>query len=200
LYFSAAPKTTLLCLATLLFLAIITTMGEKIIKPLRDDPTATEVDRKYIHRTYEIAKSAMANGNHPFGALLVCGGEIIAEFENAVVTSRDVTKHAETGLVSLSSQKFDREILSQSTLYTSTEPCVMCCGAIHWLSIARMAYGTSSTQLVKILGGNDEGISSKEIFARINPKLEITGPIMEAEGIEIHQSFWPEFLRNATRQ
>lgn len=172
-------------------------MNQQIIKPLPDDPTATEADRNYIRRTYEIAKSAMANGNHPFGALLVYSGEIIAEFENAVVTSRDVTKHAETGLVGLASQKFDPEILSQSTLYTSTEPCVMCCGAIHWLGIARMVYGTSSAQMAKSQGDNDAGFSCKEIFSKINPSLKISGPLLEAEGIKIHQSFWPAFLKHA---
>ena len=45
--------------------------GRIDIKTLTDDQMSTEVDREFIRRTYDIAQSAVANGNHPFGALLV---------------------------------------------------------------------------------------------------------------------------------
>jgi tRNA(Arg) A34 adenosine deaminase TadA len=33
------------------------------------------------------------------------------------------------------------EVLETATLYTSTEPCVMCSGAICWAGIGRVVYG-----------------------------------------------------------
>ena len=112
------------------------------VKALPDDPLSTPADQEFIRRAYEIARSAHAHGNRPFGALLVHNGKRIAEYENRVNISGDVTQHAETGLVALATPKFSLDILSQSILYTSTEPCIMCCGAIYWADIPKMVYGT----------------------------------------------------------
>ena len=58
-----------------------------------------------MKRACELASSAIEHGNHPFGALLVRDGEILLEFENQVITSGDVTQHAETGLIGLATPK-----------------------------------------------------------------------------------------------
>ena len=168
---------------------------QEVFRALPDDPAAIEADKKFIRRTYEIAKSAVVKGNHPFGALLVFNEKIIAEIENSVVTSKDVTKHAETGLVSFATQKFDKDTLSRSILYTSTEPCIMCCGAIHYSGITKIVYGTTSSQMVKLLDGEYRGIPSKEVFARINPKVKVVGPVLEDIGLKIHKDFWPKFYQ-----
>ncbi|NIO06489.1 MAG: nucleoside deaminase [Deltaproteobacteria bacterium] len=151
-----------------------------------DDSRTTESDREFIRRTYEIAKNAVFKGNHPFGALLVHQGKNVAEFENAVVTSRDVTQHAETGLVAEVTKQFASEVLRESTLYTSTECCVMCCGAIHWAGIPRLVYGVTGSQARKVLGREYTGIPSREIFQRIDPKMIVVGPVMEDDGLKVH--------------
>ena len=156
------------------------------IETLPDDPSCTEVDREFIRRTYAIAQNAVANGNHPFGALLIYNGTNIIEFEHAAVTTRDLTKHAETGLVAAATQQFSREILSQSTLYTSTECCIMCCGAAHWAGFPKIVFGTSASQARKAVGREYEGIPCKEVFQRINPKMIVVGPVMEEEGLKVH--------------
>ncbi len=156
------------------------------LKALPDDPISTEVDREFIRRTYDIAQSAVANGNHPFGALLVHKGKNIMEFENAVVTTRDVTKHAETGLVAVATQQISREILSESVLYTSTECCIMCCGAVHWAGIPKLVYGVTANHARQVVGREYEGIPCKEVFQRINPSMTVVGPLMEEEGLKVH--------------
>jgi tRNA(Arg) A34 adenosine deaminase TadA len=155
------------------------------LKALPDDPMSTEVDREYILRTYELARSAVVNGNHPFGALLVYKGKIIIEFEHSAVTTRDLTKHAETGLVSVATQQISREILSESTLYTSTECCIMCCGAVHWAGIPKIVFGTTASQARYVVGREYKGIPCKEVFQRINPTVTVVGPLMEEEGLKI---------------
>ncbi|MFB3109501.1 MAG: nucleoside deaminase [Candidatus Binatia bacterium] len=156
------------------------------LKALPDDPMSTEVDREYILRTYELARSAVVNGNHPFGALLVYKGKIIIEFEHSAVTTRDLTKHAETGLVAVVTQQFYRNILSESILYTSTECCIMCCGAIHWAGILKLVYGVTASHARKAVGREYEGIPCKEVFQRINPTVTVVGPLMEEEGLKVH--------------
>ena len=156
----------------------------------------TDEHHPFIPRAYELARSAVAHGNHPFGALLVRDGAILAECENEVVTSGDVTRHAETGLVAKVSQELDADELATSTLVTSTEPCIMCCGAIHWAGIGAVVFGVRSREMVKTFDGTYQGIPCRDVFARINPSVAIEGPVMEDEGLRLHRGFWPDFLRS----
>jgi len=126
--------------------------------------------------------------------LLVKDGKILAEYSNCVISTGDVTKHAETGLISTFSPKIPRETFVQSTLYTSTEPCAMCCGAIFFSGIGRVVYGTSEAPFLKTMGlpPDADPLTSHELIHRISPSTKVLGPLMEAEGLEIHQDFWPK--------
>ena len=163
--------------------------GQMNLKALPDDPQSTELDREFVRRTYEIARGAGADGGRPFGSVLVHEGKIIAEFKNIVNETGDVTQHAETGLVALATQKFSREVLSESTLYTSTEPCIMCCGAVYWGGISRMVYGTTSSQMSLLLGREYMSIPAREVFERIQPGVKVIGPVLEEKGLEIHAQY-----------
>ncbi len=156
------------------------------LKALPDDPLSTPADQEFIRCAYEIARSAHAHGNRPFGALLVHDGKTIAEYENRVYTSGDVTQHAETGLVALATPQFSPDILSQSILYTSTEPCIMCCGAIYWAGIPKMVYGTTASQMSQLLDSDSASLPAREVFQRIHPQMVVVGPVMEEEGLKVH--------------
>jgi tRNA(Arg) A34 adenosine deaminase TadA len=158
-----------------------------------DDPGCTAQDRVYMARAYELARHAVTHGGGPFGALLVKDGKILAEYSNCVHSTRDVTKHAETGLISAFSPKIDRETFAQSTLYTSTEPCTMCCGAISFAGIGRVVFGTSEAPFLQVMGVPPEPdpLTSREILRRISPAVKVLGPLMEAEGLTIHEEYWP---------
>ena len=155
------------------------------------DDQPTIVDRNCITRTYELARAAVARGNHPFGALLSYQGRILDEYANEVMTSKDITRHAECGLVSRASASMAPAVLARATLYTSTEPCIMCCGAIHWAGIARIVFGVRAVKMMEAIDEPYRGFPSREIFARINPEVSIRGPFLEEEGFTIHQEYWP---------
>ena len=117
---------------------------------------------------------------------MVHDGKTIAEYENKVNTSGDVTQHAETGLVAVASPKFSSDILSESTLYTSTEPCIMCCGAIYWAGIPKMVYGTTASQMSKLLERKYFALPAREVFQRIRSQTVVVGPVLEEEGLKVH--------------
>ena len=97
------------------------------------------VDETLLLRAIQLARAARDGGNHPFGALLAGADGVVAlEAENTVVTGSDATGHAETNLVRLASRAHTRDELAAMSLYTSTEPCAMCAGAIYWSGIARV--------------------------------------------------------------
>ena len=145
--------------------------------------------QQFIKKTYQLAQTAIDNGNHPFAALLVVNGEIILSAQNTVNSDNDVTRHAELNLVSLASQQFDTEVMSQATLYTSTEPCAMCSGAIFWAGISTVVYGCSAKKLGEIASGSFV-VPCQELFNHGDRTTLVIGPILENQGAEIHQSFW----------
>jgi tRNA(Arg) A34 adenosine deaminase TadA len=161
--------------------------------PSVDDPGCTAEDRLYMARAYELARYAMSHGGGPFGALLVKDGKILAEYSNCVHSTGDVTKHAETGLISAFSPRIDRATFAKSTLYTSTEPCAMCCGAVCFAGIGRVVYGTSEAPFRQVMGlpPDPNPLTSHEILHRIAPEVKVLGPLMEAEGLAVHEEYWP---------
>jgi tRNA(Arg) A34 adenosine deaminase TadA len=131
----------------------------------------------------------MQRGDHPFGALLVHQGEVVLTAKNSVNSQQDLTRHAELNLVSQAGRQFRDEFLSQCTLYTSTEPCVMCAGAIYWTGIRRVVYGCSAAALGRVTGGQLL-IPCRRIFEQGKQPTQVIGPILEEEGFEIHRQFW----------
>lgn len=142
-----------------------------------------------IKRCYELARDAVAHGNHPFGALLWKDGRVLMEAENTVVTEMDVTGHAELNLVRRASKRLDPEALTGSTLYTSTEPCVMCQGAIYWAGIPRIVYGVAGSSLAELQDASWY-VASRDNYRHMHAAIEVTGPVLEDEGMEIHRRFW----------
>jgi len=157
-----------------------------------EEVTARDLD--LLRRSLDIARRARKNGNHPFGALLAApDGEILLEAENTVVTGRDCTGHAETNLMRLASPGHSPDFLAGCTLYTSTEPCAMCAGAIFWGNVRRVVFGLSEAGLYAIIGGETEEkllIPSRDLFARGAKPIEVIGPLLEDEARRVHDGFW----------
>jgi tRNA(Arg) A34 adenosine deaminase TadA len=126
----------------------------------------TAIDEKLIRLTLKIAQSAVEHGNHPFGALLADkSGKVVLEAENRVTTGKDFTAHAETELIRKAGSEIPSEILKDLTLYTSTEPCVMCSGAICWSGLKRVVYGCPETTL-QIYAGKYLSVPCRDTFTR----------------------------------
>lgn len=142
----------------------------------------------FIRQSNRLAEQAVQKGNHPFGALLVLDDRAVLTAENSVVTGGDWSGHAELNLVKLGMRDLDAQTLSRSTLYTSTEPCAMCSGAIYRAGILRVVFGCSSETLASITKRPLE-ITSRQIFA-LGRRVEVSGPILEDECAELHRRYW----------
>jgi tRNA(Arg) A34 adenosine deaminase TadA len=150
-------------------------------------------DRARLQRAVALAREARDGGNHPFGALLVTPDGTVLEARNTVVTEADPTGHAETNLVRLAGS-LDRARLAGSTLYTSTEPCAMCAGAIYWSGIGRMVFALSEEGLAAMVDAEDGipplRLPSREVFARGGRTIEVAGPVDLPAAIAVHEGFW----------
>jgi tRNA(Arg) A34 adenosine deaminase TadA len=159
----------------------------------------TSADLHHLRRALALASAAREHGNHPFGALLVGGGgadvgEIFCEAENTVVTTGDVTGHAETNLIRIACARVGAAARSTATLYTSTEPCAMCAGAIHWAGIGRIVFALSEDDLYGFVGPSPEHLRlpCRHLFSHTARAVMIEGPATEldAEARAVHAGFW----------
>jgi tRNA(Arg) A34 adenosine deaminase TadA len=166
---------------------------------LRDETEMRQImnnaDIEHLRKAIAVAWRARHHGNHPFGALLVdAHNQLVLEAENTVITGRDSTGHAETNLVRMATHLLSPEELAQHTLYTSTEPCGMCAGAIHWSQIGRVVYALSETDLYKLVGPSPEHLllPCREVFAHSQQPIEVLGPCpeLEEEARAVHAGFW----------
>ena len=153
------------------------------------------VDEAYLERAVALAWDARKRGDEPFGAVLVAPDGTVAEALNSTVSRSDPTGHAETNLVRLAGG-WDPAALRGSTLYTSTEPCAMCAGAIYWSGIGRMVFAFSSDELGTLVGGDDGvpplRLSSREVFARGGRPIVVDGPAGLTSAADVHRDFWKQ--------
>ena len=152
-------------------------------------------DIEHLRLAIAVAAQAREHGNHPFGALLVGPDQrVLLQAENTVITGRDITGHAETNLVRMAGQARAQKELALCTLYSSTEPCAMCAGAIHWSGIGRVVYALSETDLYEMVGPSPEHLylPCREVFAHTQRAVEISGPAasLEKEARAVHKGFW----------
>ena len=92
---------------------------------------------RFMRLTIEEADKGGAEGNSAVGSIIVENDTVIGVGRNLALASHDPTAHAET--VALRNAKLTD--LAGHTLYTTYEPCPMCCGAI-------MASGISTLVMV----------------------------------------------------
>ena len=154
-----------------------------------------EIDRVYLLASLDVARRAREAGNHPFGAVLVSpDGNLLLEAGNTVNTHRDCTAHAETNLVRMASQHYEPAYLTRCTLYTSTEPCAMCAGAIYWCGIGRVVYALSEQGLRIMTGADPQNptldLPCREVFNSGQRPVQVDGPYLEDLACEVHAGFW----------
>lgn len=174
-------------LALLLALATGGRAAAGLPSALPDDPSCTPRDRELISRTYELARTSANSGNGGHGALLLKDGRVLMEFSSATTSTGDVTQHAETGLISLASRTHGLKVFEGAVLYTSEEPCIMCCGSIRAAGLRSFVYGTTARQ-ARIVAGRpvpDNLLECREVYSRLEYPIAIRGPLLESEGLQL---------------
>ena len=97
--------------------------------------------------------------------------------------------------VRAASRRYDEASLGGCTLYTSTEPCAMCAGAIYWSGIGRVVFALSGAALNAMVEGDEEAelsLSCREVFARGGRAIHVSRPHLDEEARAVHEGFWGE--------
>lgn len=95
----------------------------------------------FMEMALEETQKAVAEGNDPYGCVIVRGDTVVARGHNMVPTTKDVTAHSERVTVQKATQALGNVDLSGCTLYTNWEPCPMCAGAILNANVGTVVIG-----------------------------------------------------------
>ena len=99
----------------------------------------TSVHERFMRAALAEAARGGAEGNIAVGSVVVRDDTVVAGGRNLEAATNDPTAHAEVVAVREASRALGRRDLSGHTLYTTFEPCPMCCGAIMASGITTLA-------------------------------------------------------------
>ena len=89
----------------------------------------------------EEAERGATEGNVAVGSILVAPERVVARGRNLVTSTSDPTAHAETVALRQAGEQLGHTDFSNLTLYTTFEPCPMCCGAILASGVHKLVMG-----------------------------------------------------------
>ena len=95
----------------------------------------------YMRVALEEAEQGAAEGNSAVGSILVRAKTVVARGRNLVTSTSDPTAHAETVALRHAGEQLGHTDFSKLTLYTTFEPCPMCCGAILASGVQTLVMG-----------------------------------------------------------
>ncbi len=95
-------------------------------------------DQYYMQRCLELAQKAKEEGESAIGSIVILEGKIIGEAYEMSRQLKDVTRHAEV-LAILDALKYT-DNLSQATIYSNVEPCVLCSYMIRHHKMKRVVF------------------------------------------------------------
>lgn len=152
------------------------------------------LQENFVKRAIQVSRESVTHGNQSFGAILVDSeGHELLSAENTELTY-GFLGHAEMNLMrKVIENNIPEEKLKSCTIYTSTEPCLMCTGAIFRSKVGNVVYACSSERMSeiinsgKILTGTKK--SFKDLVTSYQRNINIIGPILEDEASEVHVQF-----------
>jgi len=99
------------------------------------------VDVEYMRQAILQAEAARARNEVPVGAILVNQGQVVARAANRPIDACDPTAHAEIEALRAGARALGSYRLTDSVLYVTLEPCLMCAAAIVHARVQRLVFG-----------------------------------------------------------
>ena len=148
---------------------------------------------QFMQMALEEADKAGSEGNIAVGSVITSGDSVVARGRNLVSSTLDVTAHCETDALRNGGKALGHVDFSSHTLYTTAEPCPMCCGAIMASGISTVVMGARPEPSQRRYG--DYTIEKLIQLARFEEKLEVVTGILPQACADVRRR-WEE--RNAT--
>ncbi len=127
-------------------------------------------------RALELAAQAEAHGEVPVGAVIVRDDVIVSEGFNRPVETHDPTAHAEIEALRAAGRALGSYRLTNTTLYVTLEPCVMCASAIVHARVRRVVFGAWDPR-----AGGAGSITDVFALPGLNHRVDVFGGVLMEE-------------------
>ncbi|MDE7306667.1 MAG: nucleoside deaminase [Clostridia bacterium] len=147
---------------------------------------------KFMTAALKCAEKALAEGEVPIGAVVVCDGKIISRGHNRRTKKQIATAHAEVEAIEKACKKLKSWRIPECELYVTLEPCPMCMGAMLNARIKKVYFGAYEAK--------GRSLTAELANANlVNHVIEVEGGVMEKECAEILSAFFKE-MRGRTKE
>jgi tRNA(adenine34) deaminase len=121
----------------------------------------------------------------PIGAVLVIGDQIYSGAGNEREESSDPTAHAEVLALRHAAERLRTWRLTDSTLYVTAEPCLLCTGALYLARVKRVVFGCTNPK-----GGALRFVREHEKKLGLNHSIEVGSGVRELECAQLLKTFF----------
>ena len=147
---------------------------------------ALKITNQFMEIALKEARFAGDRDEVPVGAVIVDkNNNILASNGNRIIELSDPTAHAEILCIREASKKVKNERLTDCTIFSSLEPCIMCATAISYARIKKLFFGAYDYKN----GAVESGIKYFETSS-CNHKPEFYGGFKEKESELILKSYF----------
>jgi tRNA(adenine34) deaminase len=127
-------------------------------------------------RALELAAQAETRGEVPVGAVIVRDDVIVAEGFNRPIETHDPTAHAEIEALRTAGRALGSYRLTNTALYVTLEPCVMCASAIVHARVRRVVFGAWDPR-----AGGAGSIADVFALPGLNHRVDVFGGVLMEE-------------------
>jgi tRNA(Arg) A34 adenosine deaminase TadA len=151
---------------------------------------ATHPSQELMQKAIEEAKTSASQGQYAVGALVVCPEKgPLALSHTSTHADNDPSAHAEMNAIRAACAAKGSRYLEGCWLYTTLEPCPMCCAAAVWAKMEGIVFGATqydaSWAARNTEGGNYTwrriGLTAQEVIAKSDPSPKLIEEFMRPE-------------------
>uniref|UniRef100_A0A915PQI2 CMP/dCMP-type deaminase domain-containing protein n=1 Tax=Setaria digitata TaxID=48799 RepID=A0A915PQI2_9BILA len=163
-------------------------------------------DAYFLNRAFEIAVDAVRNNEVPVGCVFVFEGHEVASGRNDVNRTKNPICHAEMVALEmmkewcLSNRRNLEDVMRNTTLYVTLEPCIMCASALYHLHLKRILYGAANERFGGLYSVGTREKYGAEHFIEIVPNISVDRAVkLLKEFYEKQNPFCPEEKRKVKK-
>jgi len=142
-------------------------------------------DEHWMLHALTLAETAASEGEVPVGAVLVQDNGIVAEGWNQPIGGHDPTAHAEVMALRAAGRALHNYRFTDSTLYVTLEPCLMCVGAIVHARVSRLVFGAHDPK-----SGAVESVCQAFELPGLNHRVRVSSGILSEACGDLLKAFF----------
>ncbi|MEO8416923.1 MAG: nucleoside deaminase [Ginsengibacter sp.] len=101
----------------------------------------------FMRKCIDLALIAKSKGDRPIASIIIRNEKIITEAVEGGKVYKDITYHAEIVAIRQAIRLLDVQDLSDCTMYTTHEPCIMCSYVIRHTGISQIVIGATTGEI-----------------------------------------------------